>query len=92
MGKKAENDEMQAVETQKTETEALPSEVADKNDTVGHELETMAVLADRYRVPSWQLAALLRYMGWTDDKLVADIDFAEALESLKNRRIGGGRR
>ena len=55
-------------------------------------LESLGVLADRHRVPSWQQAALLRYAGWADDKLVTEAEYAEALEGLKNRRIGGGRR
>lgn len=55
-------------------------------------LESLSVLADRHRVPSWQQAALLRFMDWTDDRLVNDSDYRAALENLKHRRIGGGRR
>ena len=58
----------------------------------GPELESLSVLADRHRVPSWQQAALLRFMDWTDDKLVSDAAYRAALEELKYRRIGGGRR
>ena len=39
-----------------------------------------------------QQAALLRFMDWTDDKLVSDAAYRAALEELKYRRIGGGRR
>lgn len=70
-------------------TEAAPAEPA---KAAAPALESLAVLADRHRVPSWQQAALLRYAGWADDKLVTDAEYAEALEGLKNRRIGGGRR
>lgn len=55
-------------------------------------LEKLNVLADRFRVPSWQQAALLRYTGWMDDKLVPEDEYRRELENLKNRRIGGGRR
>lgn len=53
---------------------------------------SLSVLADRHRVSSWQQAALLRFMDWTDDKLVSDAEYRAALENLKHRRIGGGRR
>ena len=55
-------------------------------------LEQLSVLADRHRVPSWQQAALLRFMDWTEDRLVSDADYRAALESLHHRRMGGGRR
>lgn len=55
-------------------------------------LEPLSVLADRHRVPSWQQAALLRFMDWTEDRLVSDADYRAALESLHHRRMGGGRR
>ena len=58
----------------------------------GPQLESLSVLADRHRVSSWQQAALLRFMDWTDDKLVSDAEYRAALENLKHRRIGGGRR
>lgn len=31
-------------------------------------------------------------MGWEDDKRVSDAEYRAALEHLKSRRIGGGRR
>lgn len=43
------------------------------------------------RVPSWQQAALCRFMGWEDGKMVSDAEYREALNSLKRRRLGGGR-
>lgn len=55
------------------------------------QLMAIPVLADKFRVPAWQLAALLRMNAWADDKLVAEQDFATALERLRKRRIGGGR-
>lgn len=54
-------------------------------------LESLSVLADRHRVPSWQQAALCRFMGWEDGKMVSDAEYREALNSLKRRRLGGGR-
>ena len=55
-------------------------------------LESLSVLADRHRVPAWMQQALLRFMGWLDDKHVSDEEYTAALEQLKTRRIGGGRR
>ncbi len=56
------------------------------------ELESVSLLAERHRVPGWQLAALLRFTGWNDDKMIRDEAFRQALAELKSRRTGGGRR
>lgn len=56
------------------------------------ELEPLAVLVDRHRIPAWQEAALLRFMDWTGDRHVTEQEFTAALDALKARRIGGGRR
>ena len=56
------------------------------------ELESISQLANNHRVPGWQLAALLRFTGWTDDRQVSEEEFVKALSGLKNRRMGGGRR
>lgn len=61
-------------------------------DDTGPKLESLSALADRHRVAGWQQAALLRLMGWEDDKRVSDAEYRAALETLKSRRIGGGRR
>lgn len=76
------------------ETPADPQEdVADAApDDTGPKLESLSALADRHRVVGWQQAALLRLMGWEDDKRVSDAEYRAALETLKSRRIGGGRR
>lgn len=76
------------------ETPADPQEdVADAApDDTGPKLESLSALADRHRVAGWQQAALLRLMGWEDDKRVSDAEYRAALETLKSRRIGGGRR
>ena len=55
-------------------------------------LENLSVLADRHRISAWHQAALLRYMGWQDDKMVTDEAYRKALDELKHRRIGGGRK
>ena len=54
-------------------------------------LESLALLADRHRVPTWQQAALCRYMGWEDGKKVSNADYLDALDKIKTRRVGGGR-
>ena len=61
-------------------------------DDTAPKLENLSVLADRHRVVGWQQSALLRLMGWEDDKRVSDAEYRAALEHLKSRRIGGGRR
>lgn len=58
----------------------------------GPKLESLSVLADRHRIPAWQQAALSRYMGWQDDKMVSDDEYRKALTGLRQRRIGGGRK
>lgn len=55
-------------------------------------LLSLSELADKHRVASWRQAALLRYMGWEDDKMVSEADYKAALTALENRRIGGGRK
>ena len=55
-------------------------------------LESLAVLADRHRVPGWQQAALARFMGWADGKMLTDNEYCDALKKLAWRHIGGGRR
>ena len=52
--------------------------------------ESLAELANRYRVPAWQQAALMRCMGWAEDKQVSEKVYAKALETIKNRPLGGG--
>ena len=55
-------------------------------------LESLSVLADRHRVPGWQQAALARFMGWADGKMLTDNEYCDALKKLAWRHIGGGRR
>lgn len=55
-------------------------------------LETLSVLADRHRLATWEHAGILRLMSWTDDKKVTAEAYETALETLRSRRIGGGRR
>lgn len=77
---------------QTPETVETPEAPADpETDVETPALESLFVLADRHRVPSWQQAALCRFMGWVDGKMVRDADYREVLNSLKNRRLGGGR-
>lgn len=54
-------------------------------------VESVGLLSSRHRIPSWQKAALLRFMDWEDDKMVTEAEFGAALKSLQTRRIGGGR-
>ena len=83
--------EQTAAAVQSPEAPADPQADVAREET-GPVLESLSVLADRHRVSSWQQAALLRFMDWTDDQLVSDAEYRAALENLKHRRIGGGRR
>lgn len=56
------------------------------------ELLSLSVLAARHRVPSWQQAALCRYMGWADGKMLTEEAYQAALNSLAQRHMGGGRK
>ena len=58
---------------------------------VGWNYESSA-LAARHRVPSWQQAALCRYMGWADGKMLTEEAYQAALNSLAQRHMGGGRK
>lgn len=57
-----------------------------------NELLTLDELAQRHRVPAWQLGALLRFMDWEADRQVTDAEFVGALGLLSGRPLGGGRR
>ncbi len=52
----------------------------------------MAELAARFRVPQWQQAALVRFMGWAPGKRVSAQEYEAALDALLSRRMGGGRK
>lgn len=73
-----------------TETPPEPPETPEP-EKEAPALETLAVLADRHRVPTWQQSALCRFMGWEDGKKVSNADYLDALGKLKTRRVGGGR-
>ena len=55
-------------------------------------LENMDELAARFRVPQWQQAALVRFMGWAPGKRVSAQEYETALDALLSRRMGGGRK
>lgn len=76
------------------EQEASADPEEDVADAVSEEakLESLSVLADRHRVVSWQQAALCRFMGWADGKMLTDAEYKAALAGLSARHLGGGRR
>lgn len=55
-------------------------------------LKNLNELALSFRVATWQQAALLRLMDWTEDKRVSEAAYADALDALNSRRMGGGRK
>ena len=79
---------------EKTGEQKTPDPAAEEGEAPADKpkLENLSVLADRHRIPAWHQAALLRYMGWQDDRMVTDEDYRKALDELKHRRIGGGRK
>ncbi|MEG2005794.1 MAG: hypothetical protein RR014_07150 [Bilophila sp.] len=82
----------------KNETEETTSETVEQNTKTALKaevtpvLETLSVLADRHRLATWEQAGILRLMGWTEDKQVTAEAYETALDVLRSRRIGGGRR
>lgn len=100
MAKKTEANEAVIAEKQESmavvDSQESPASAPEQNlepaaKTAAPAQESLAELANRYRVPAWQQAALLRLMAWAEGKQVTEADYAAALESLKNRRVGGGR-
>lgn len=47
-------------------------------------------LAEKAKVPAWELAALRQGMSWADGKQVTQGEFDTALNRLRNRPQGGG--
>lgn len=107
MATKSKKDEAQGAQVQAaTAPEQMapeqPSQVQDQTtDTPEAEpsapeaeakLESLSVLAARHRVPSWEQAALCRFMGWADGKMLTDDEYTSALSKLAARHLGGGRR
>ena len=88
-----QHDEQTAAETAETQ-EAAPDPEKDVEAPAleSSELLSLSVLAARHRVASWQQAALCRYMGWADGKMLTDAEYGEALKQLAARHLGGGRR
>lgn len=72
------------------EASAISQEAA-ATPTSPNALETLATLEDRFRVPAWQQAALCRFMGWNDGKMLTEAEYKDALNKLAARRLGGGR-
>ncbi|HJA79946.1 MAG TPA: hypothetical protein H9784_10355 [Candidatus Desulfovibrio intestinavium] len=72
------------------ETPEAPA--APETDAEVPQRESLSALAARHRVPSWQQAALCRYMGWADGKMLTDAEYGKALKQLAARHMGGGRR
>lgn len=82
----AHGEKTQAEAEKVQETSAAP-----EKDVEAPALESLSVLADRYRVAAWQQAALCRFMGWADGKMLTDDEYMEALAQLSVRHLGGGR-
>ena len=87
--KEAAHDEPAQASVETPEASAAPETNVASQTPV---LESLSVLADRHRVPGWQQAALARFMGWADGKMLTDDEYCDALKKLAWRHIGGGRR
>ncbi len=88
-----QHDEQTAAETAEIqETAPDPEKDVEAPALESSELMSLSVLAARHRVASWQQAALCRYMGWADGKMLTDAEYGEALKQLAARHLGGGRR
>ena len=90
---KEERHDEQAAESAGTrETSPDPKKDAEAPTREASDLLSLSALAARHRVPSWQQAALCRYMGWADGKMLTDEAYQAALNSLAQRHMGGGRK
>ncbi|MCH5277473.1 MAG: hypothetical protein J1E80_06510 [Desulfovibrionaceae bacterium] len=100
MATKSKKDEAQGAQVQAaTAPEQMapeqPSQVQNQTTSTPEaeaKLESLSVLAARHRVPSWEQAALCRFMGWADGKMLTDDEYTSALSKLAARHLGGGRR
>lgn len=72
-------------------TKKKTEDAREQAPSVLEKMESLAALEDRFRVPAWQQAALLRFMGWTDGKMLTEAEYRAALDKLAARRLGGGR-
>lgn len=88
-----ERHDEQAAESAETRGAAPdPKKDAEAPTREASDLLSLSALAARHRVPSWQQAALCRYMGWADGKMLTDEAYQAALNSLAQRHMGGGRK
>ena len=86
------HDEQAAESAGTRETSPDPKKDAEAPTREASDLLSLSALAARHRVPSWQQAALCRYMGWADGKMRTQEAYQAALNSLAQRHMGGGRK
>ncbi len=68
------------------QTAPEPEKLAEQEE---ESLYPLSFLDGRYRIPTWQAAALRRLKGWESGKKVTEDVYRIALEQLTKRRIGG---
>jgi hypothetical protein len=77
-------------ETPETNESAAANESAETTEMAKtKEAKKIEVWQSKYRLPSWQFAALTQLKNWKGGKSVTKAEFDEALSELKNIRIGG---
>lgn len=59
-----------------------------ENEMQKKELIAFHELAAKYRLPSWQSAAILKLLDKEDDAHLTENEFTAALEKLYNRKMG----
>ncbi len=85
----AENQSAENAQTEKMQGEQVQNQETQKeNEMQKKELIAFHELAAKYRLPSWQSAAILKLLDKEDDAHLAEDEFTAALEKLYNRKMG----
>lgn len=80
-----QNEQAQTEDTQNTQNQSEPQK---ENEMQKKELIAFHELAAKYRLPSWQSAAILKLLDKEDDAHLTENEFTAALEKLYNRKMG----
>lgn len=79
----------QVLENQPQQENSKQSEIGEKSsEQPQKKLIAFYELADKHRLPTWQSAAVLKFLGKEDDIFISEQEFLTALEKLHSRSMG----
>ncbi len=84
----AQTEDTQNAPVQHGENTQNQQEPQKENEMQKKELIAFHKLAAKYRLPSWQSAAILKLLDKEDDAHLTENEFTAALEKLYNRKMG----